>query len=136
MIWEHNFNLSISGYIPSSQYYSEPISRVEAVSLKGFLQSCVLHVHLSLRGSVALYLLFPVPCEVGRVSIWVSLSSLQGLGYFSLSRENNTIKITVFSASLSPPLVVVWEMGPFGGFHNHLRTLDAISMIKDQNTCG
>lgn len=41
------------------------------------------------------FFFFPVPCEVGRVNIWVSVSSLQGLGYFSRSRHNNSIKITV-----------------------------------------
>lgn len=50
---------------------------------------------------------FLVPCEIGRVNIWVCLSSLQELGYFSLSRDNNIIN----SSSVHPCLLLLSLFG-------------------------
>lgn len=83
------------------------------------LQSRVLHVHLSHtvfpREALCVCIhtfFFPVPCEVWRVFIWMSLSSLQRLGYFSLLRDNNNIKMSVSLVHPCHHLFIAWEVHP------------------------
>lgn len=72
---------------------------------------------------ICIHAFFPVPCEVGGVNIWVSLSSLQGLGYFSLSRDNKSIKVTIFQCIFASSfchclgnVTIWWISSLFEGF--------------------